>query len=39
MGNLIIQQLVQMKLDVAEYGRDLQIWKPTLGPPKIFKHM
>ena len=33
-----IQQLVQIKWDVAVHGRDLYLAKPTLGPRKKFKH-
>ena len=36
--NSYIQQLVQIKRDVAVHGRDLYLVKPTLGPPKKFKH-
>ena len=32
--NSYIQQLVQIKWDVAVHGRDLYFVKPTLGPPK-----
>ena len=34
-----IQQLVQIKRDVAVCGRDLYLLKPTLGPPKKFQHL
>ena len=34
-----IQQLVQIKWDVAVHGRDLYLLKPTLGPPKKFQHL
>ena len=37
--NTYIQQLVQVKWDVAVHGRDLYLLKPTLGPPKKFKHL
>ena len=37
--NSYIQQLVQIKWDVAVHGRDLYLLKPTLGPPKIFQHL
>ena len=37
--NSYIQQLVQIKWDVAVYGRDLYFVKPTLGPPKKFQHL
>ena len=37
--NSYIQKLVQTKWDVAEHGRDLYLVKPTLGPPKKFKHL
>ena len=34
-----IQQLVQIKWDVAVHGRDLYFVKPTLGPQKKFQHL
>ena len=34
-----IQQEVQIKWDVSIHGRDLYLLKPTLGPPKKFKHL
>ena len=37
--NSYIQQLVHIKWDVAEHGRDLYYVKPTLGPPKKFQHL
>ena len=37
--NSFIQKLVQTKWDVAVYGRDLYLVKPTLGPPKKFQHL
>ena len=37
--NSYVQQLVQIKWDVAVYGRDLYVLKPTLGPPKKFQHL
>ena len=37
--NSYIQKLVQIKWDVAVYGRDLYLVKPTLGPPKKFQHL
>ena len=37
--NSYIQQEVQIKWDVSIHGRDLYLLKPTLGPPKIFKHL
>ena len=37
--NSYIQQLVQIKWDVAVHGRDLYFVKPTLGPPKKFQHL
>ena len=37
--NSYIQQLVQTKWDMAVHGRDLYLWKPTLGPPKKFQHL
>ena len=37
--NSYIQQLVQIKWDVSVHGRDLYLLKPTLGPPKKFKHL
>ena len=36
--NSYIQQGVQIKWDVSIHGRDLYLLKPTLGPPKKFKH-
>ena len=33
-----IQQLVQIKWDVAVRGRDVYLLKPSLGPPKKFQH-
>ena len=37
--NSYIQQLVQVKWDVAVHGRDLYLLKPTLGRHKKFKHL
>ena len=37
--NSYIQQLIQIKWDVAVHGRDLYFVKPTLGPPKKFQHL
>ena len=37
--NSYIQQLVQIKWDVAVHGRDSYLLKPTLGPPKKFQHL
>ena len=37
--NSYIQQLVQIKWDVAVHGRDLYFVKPTLGPPNKFQHL
>ena len=37
--NSYIQQEVQIKWDVSIHGRDLYLSKPTLGPPKKFKHL
>ena len=37
--NSYIQQLVQIKWDVAVQGRVLYLLKPTLGPPKKFQHL
>ena len=37
--NSYIQQLVQIKWDVAVHGRDIYFVKPTLGPPKKFQHL
>ena len=37
--NSYIQQLVQLKWDVAVHDRDLYFVKPTLGPPKKFQHL
>ena len=37
--NSYIQQEVQIKWDVSIHGRDLYLLKPTLGPPRKFKHM
>ena len=34
-----IQQLVQIKWDVAVHGIDLYFVKPTLGPPSKFQHL
>ena len=36
--NFYIEQLVQIKWDVAVHGTDLYLLKPTLGPPKKFQH-
>ena len=36
--NSYIQQLVQIKWDVAVHGRDLYFVKPTLGPLMKFEH-
>ena len=37
--NSHIQQEVQIKWDVSIHGRDLYLLKPTLGPPKRFRHL
>ena len=37
--NSYIQQEVQIKWDVSIHGRDLYLLKPTLRPPKKFKHL
>ena len=37
--NFYIQQEVQIKWGVSIHGRDLYLLKPTLGPPKKFKHL
>ena len=37
--NSYIQQLVQMKWDVAVHGKDLYLLKPTLGPPNKFQYL
>ena len=37
--NSYIQQEVQIKWDVFVHGKDLYVLKPTLGPPKKFKHL
>ena len=37
--NSYIQQEVKMKWDVSIHGRDLYLLKPTLGPPKRFRHL
>ena len=37
--NSYIQQKVQIKWDVSIHGRDLNVLKPTLGPPKRFRHL
>ena len=37
--NSYIQQEVQIKWDVSIHGRDLYLLKPTLGPPRKFKHL
>ena len=37
--NSYIQQEVQIKWDVSIHGRDLCLLKPTLGPPKRFRHL
>ena len=37
--NSYIQQMVQVKWGVAVHGRDLYLLKPTLGPPKKWKHL
>ena len=34
-----MQQEVQIKWDVSIHGRDLHLWKPTLGPPRNLKHL
>ena len=36
--NSYIQQKVQIKWDVSIHGRDLYLLKPTLRPPRKFKH-
>ena len=38
-NSYIQQPEVQIKLDVSIHGRDLYLLKPTLGPPKKFKHL
>ena len=37
--NSYIQQEVQIKWDVSIHGSDLYLLKPTLGPPKRFRHL
>ena len=37
--NSYIQQLVQIKWDVAVHGKYLYLVKPTLGPPQNFKRL
>ena len=37
--NSYIQQDVQIKWDVSIHGRDLYLLKPTLGPPRKFRHL
>ena len=37
--NFYIQQLVQIRWDVAVHGRDLYLLKPTLGPPQKLQHL
>ena len=37
--NSCIQQEVQIKWDVSIHARDLYLLKPTLGPPKRFRHL
>ena len=37
--NSYIQQEVQIKWDVSMHCRDLYLLKPTLGPPRKFKHL
>ena len=37
--NSYIQHEVQIKWDVSIRGRDLYLLKPTLGPPRKFKHL
>ena len=37
--NSYIQQEVQIKWDVSIHGRDLYLLKPTLEPPKRFRHL
>ena len=37
--NSYIQQEFQIKWDVSIHGRDLYLLKPTLGPPKRFRHL
>ena len=37
--NSYIQQLFQIKWDVAAHGRDRYLLKPTLGPLKKFQHL
>ena len=37
--NSYIQQEVHIKWDVSIHGRDLYLLKPTLGPPRKFKHL
>ena len=37
--NSYIQQEVQIKWGVSIHGRNLYLLKPTLGPPKKFKHL
>ena len=37
--NSYIQQEVQIKWNASILGRDLYLMKPTLGPPKRFRHL
>ena len=37
--NFYIQQDFQIKWDVSIHGRDLYFLKPTLGPPRRFRHL
>ena len=37
--NSYFQKLVQTKWDVAVHVRDIYLVKPTLGPPKKFRHL
>ena len=37
--NSYIPQEVQIKWDVSIHGKDLYLLKPTLGPPKRFRHL
>ena len=37
--NSYIQQEIQIIWDVSIHGRDLYLLKPTLGPPKRFRHL
>ena len=37
--NCAVQQKVQIKWYVSVHGRDMYLLKPTLGPPKRFRHL